>query len=115
MNRVLTPVGVALLLVGVMAAAIFVLLPLPTLNAFGGQTGWCGPGRQSTNALQVRLNPDVVNQGSGGTAADQQAFKDFCVGEADNRLMEAGLALLTGLVLGGAAVIASTQQRKGER
>lgn len=98
--------GVAIVVGGLAAALTLLLIPLSVQRApSGALLGFCGPGRSSDNAVQVRLDPGVVNTGGSpgqaGTAAQQRQFEQFCTHEADNQLIEAAvlavLALLVGL------------------
>lgn len=104
-RRVFISLGAALVLVGLVAALVLALRPLPTLSEWDGQVGWCGPGSKSSNALQVWLNPDIVNPNTG--EFHNQILKDFCVGEANNRMTEAALGLIAALVPGGAVMFVS--------
>ena len=98
--------GVAIVVGGLAAALTLLFIPLTVQRAASGAvTGWCGPGHTSDNAVQVRLDPGIVNTGgSPGQAVPPalgQQFEQFCTHEADGRLIEAAvvfvLALLAGL------------------
>ncbi len=98
--------GVAIVVGGLAAALTLLFIPLAVQRASSGQIiGWCGPGLHSDNALQVRLDPRVVNTGGGAgptaPAAQQRQFERYCTHKADGQLVEAaviaGLALLIGL------------------
>ena len=54
---------------GLAAALALVFIPLRLVAVTGG-IGYCGPGLSSDNAVQVRLDPGIVNTGGG---AGQQA------------------------------------------
>ena len=59
--------GVAIVVGGLAAALTLLFIPLSVQRASSGQvTGWCGPGFHSDNALQVRIDPGIVNTGGGG-------------------------------------------------
>ncbi len=98
--------GVAIVAGGLAAALTLLFIPLTVQRAASGAvTGWCGPGHTSDNAVQVRLDPGIVNTGgSPGQAvppALEQQFEQLCTHEADGQLIEAAvifvLALLAGL------------------
>jgi hypothetical protein len=100
--------GVAIVVGGLAAALTLLLIPLSVQRApTGAVTGWCGPGHASDNAIQVRLDPGIVNTGGSpgqavSPALDKQ-FEQFCTHQADGQLIEAAviavLALLVGLPL----------------
>lgn len=110
--------GIGPLVAGVFIGAIFLLTPLPTMNELGGPVGWCGPGATSDNAIQVLLNPAVVNESGGLSQNDdyaaQMAFRSFCVGEARTRVTYFVISDLAGAILGVGlcGVIALTEQRR---
>ena len=98
--------GVAIVVGGLAAALTLLFIPLSVQRAASGAvTGWCGPGRTSDNAIQVRLDPGIVNTGgSPGQAVSpalERQFEQFCAHKADGQLIEAAviavLALLVGL------------------
>ena len=100
--------GVAIVVGGLAAALTLLLIPLSVQRApTGAVTGWCGPGHASDNAIQVRLDPGIVNTGgSPGQAVSpalDKEFEQFCTHQADGQLIEAAviavLALLVGLPL----------------
>lgn len=95
-------------LAGFLVALVLALWPLPGFSLGGAQTGWCGPGATSDNAIQVIMNPSVVAVPSPGesppSAEDQAAWEDFCVGQAKHQLTVAGIAGLTGELAGGAVL-----------
>jgi hypothetical protein len=98
--------GVAIVVGGLAAALTLLFIPLSVQRASSGAVvGFCGPGRTSDNAVQVRLDPGIVNTGGrpgqAGSAAQQQQLQQFCTHEADDQLIESAviavLALLVGL------------------
>ena len=103
--------GVAILFGGMAAALALILVPLglqrtPGVDGQVEASGWCGPGFTSDSALQVRLDPGIVNTGQDAgqvSRAEQQQFEQFCTGEANTRFTQAALtgaaALLIGLPL----------------
>ena len=76
--------GVALVVGGLAAALtlLFIPLSLPRTST-GVAVGYCGPGLTSDNAVQVRLDPGIVNTGGSpgqaGTAAQQRQFEQLCI------------------------------------
>ena len=100
--------GVAIVVGGLAAALTLLFVPLSVQRTSSGQViGWCGPGLHSDNALQVRIDPGIVNTGGGSgpsvPPAQQRQFEQYCTHKADGRLVEAAviavLALLIGLPL----------------
>jgi hypothetical protein len=100
--------GVAIVVGGLAAALTVLFVPLSVQRASSGQIiGWCGPGLRSDNALQVRIDPGIVNTGGGSgppvPAVQQRQFEQYCAHKADGQLVEAAviavLALLAGLPL----------------
>ena len=58
--------GVAIVVGGLAAALTLLFIPLSVQRDSSGQIiGWCGPGLHSDNALQVRIDPGIVNTGGG--------------------------------------------------
>ena len=104
--RVLSLAGFALIVGGLAAAlTMLLLLPLPTLTAGGSAVAWCGPGETSASALQVRLDPGIVNTGSipgqpEASQAEQKALTRVCSTVADNRITEAAAVAVITVVLG---------------
>jgi hypothetical protein len=103
--------GIAIVVGGLAAALTLLFVPLTVQRAPSGAIfAFCGPGTTSDNAVQVRLNPGIVNTGGApgqaGTAAQQQQLEQFCTHEANGRLIESAviavLALLIGLPMIGA-------------
>jgi hypothetical protein len=97
--------GVAVVAGGLAAALALLFVPLG-LERTATSVGFCGPGLTSDNALQVGIDPGIVNTGSvpgqaAVPAAEQRQLEQFCAGEADTRLIEAavvaGLALILGI------------------
>jgi hypothetical protein len=97
-------------------AALLMLLPLPRqdLGILNG-TLYCGPGASSDSALQVMINPDVVNQGdpvslpSAGQSptAEQQANArqhrvniQVCQNAAKTRFILAAAAVIFAIAVG---------------
>jgi hypothetical protein len=104
--------GVAVVAGGLAAALALVFVPLG-LERTAAAVGFCGPGATSDNALQVGIDPGIVNTGGGSLsqavpAADQQRLEQFCAGEADTRLTEAAVTAAVALILGiGVPVLVS--------
>jgi hypothetical protein len=103
--RVINLAGFALIVAGLVAAITLLLLPLPTLTVEGSAVAWCGPGQTSDSALQVRLNPGIVNTGSipGQPEASQgvqQTLVQVCTSVADSRITEAAVIAIVALALG---------------
>ena len=82
--------GVAIVMGGLAAALTLLFIPLSVQRApTRAVTGWCGPGHTSDNAIQVRLDPGIVNTGGSpgqavSPALDQQ-FEQVCARPADGR------------------------------
>jgi hypothetical protein len=98
--------GVALVFGGIAAALTLVFLPLG-IQQTSSAVGYCGPGFTSDNALQVRIDPGIVNTGGNPgqvvPAAEARQLEQFCTAEADTRLTQAAtvgaVALLAGIPL----------------
>ncbi|HEV7936297.1 MAG TPA: hypothetical protein VGP70_28805 [Actinomadura sp.] len=59
------------------------------------------------------MHPDDVNVGSGGSTDGQEAFKQFCLGQANSRLWESAVTLLVGFLLAsGCGFVAAVDQRR---
>jgi hypothetical protein len=107
--------GVAVLVGGLAAALALLFVPLG-LQVSSTAVGYCGPGLTSDNALQVRLDPGIVN--TGGTpgqsqsvpVAEQQQLEQFCTAEADHQLVEAAIIAGVALLLGLAMIIRGSGQ-----
>ena len=102
-RAVLSLCGVAVVVGGLAAALALLFIPL-RLVPVSGNIGYCGPGLSSDNALQVRVNPGIVNSGGGGgqqaPAAAQRQLEQLCASQANGRLVAAvGTAAVT-LVIG---------------
>jgi hypothetical protein len=95
--------GVAVVVGGLAAALALVFIPL-RLVAVSGGIGYCGPGLSSDSALQVRVNPGIVNTGGGGgqqaSAAQQRQLAQVCASQANGRLIAAAGTAAVALVLG---------------
>jgi hypothetical protein len=107
--------GVAIIAGGLAAALTLLFIPLSVQRASSGQvTGWCGPGFHSDNALQVRIDPGIVNTGGGGgppaPAAQQRQFEQFCTHQADSQLVEAAVIAVLALLIGLPMVAARRRQ-----
>jgi hypothetical protein len=107
--------GVAIVVGGLAAALALLFIPLSVQRAASGQAiGWCGPGLHSDNALQVRLDPGVVNTGGGAgptaPAAQQRQFEQFCTHQADGQLVEAAVVAVLALLIGLPMVAAHRRQ-----
>jgi hypothetical protein len=103
MRSFLSLCGVAVLVGGLAAALALLFIPL-RLVAVPGGVGYCGPGFSSDNALQVRVNPGIVNTGGGAgqqaTAAQQRQLEQVCTSQANGRLIAATSIAAVALVLG---------------
>jgi hypothetical protein len=103
MRSFLSLCGVAVLVGGLAAALALLFIPL-RLVAVPGGVGYCGPGLSSDNALQVRVNPGIVNTGGGGgqqaSAAQQRQLEQVCTRQANGRLIAATSIAAVALVLG---------------
>lgn len=95
--------GVAVVVGGLAAALALLFIPL-RLVAVSGGIGYCGPGFSSDNALQVRVNPGIVNTGGGGgqqaPAAAQRQLEQLCASQANGRLIAAAGTAAVALVIG---------------
>lgn len=95
--------GVAVVVGGLAAALALLFIPL-RLVAVSGSIGYCGPGLSSDNALQVRVNPGIVNTGGGGgqqaPAAAQRQLEQLCASQANGRLIAAAGTAAVALVIG---------------
>jgi hypothetical protein len=107
--------GVAIVVGGLAAALTLLFIPLSVQRASSGQVvGWCGPGFHSDNALQVRIDPGIVNTGGGAgqsvPAAQQRQFQQFCTHKADGQLVEAAVVAVLALLIGLPMVAARRRQ-----
>lgn len=107
--------GVAVIVGGLAAALALLFIPL-RLVAVPGGIGYCGPGLSSDSALQVRLNPAIVNTGGGGgqqaSAAQQRQLEQVCTRQANGRLIAATSTAAVALVLGVPLVAAGRRRRQ---
>lgn len=105
--------GVAVVVGGLAAALALLFIPL-RLVAVSGGIGWCGPGLSSDNALQVRVNPGVVNTGGGGgqqaPAAAQRQLERLCASQANSRLIATAGTTAVALVIGLPLIAAGRRQ-----
>jgi hypothetical protein len=104
--------GVAVVAGGLAAALALLFIPL-RLVAVSGDIAYCGPGPHSDNAIQVRLNPGIVNTGGRGqqaSAAQQAQLKQVCSSQADGRLAGAASTAAVALVLGLPLIVAGRRQ-----
>jgi hypothetical protein len=95
--------GVAIIVGGLAAALTLIFVPLRVVPVSRSIIGYCGPGFSSDSAVQVRMNPGVVNTGGSGPAAplaEQRQLERLCTSEADGRLTEAANIAVVALVLG---------------
>ncbi len=107
--------GVAIVVGGLAAALTLLFIPLSVQRASSGQViGWCGPGFHSDNALQVRIDPGIVNTGGGAgqsvPAAQQRQFEQFCTHQADGQLVEAAVIAVLALLIGLPMIAARRRQ-----
>jgi hypothetical protein len=75
--------------------------------------GYCGPGFSSDNAVQVRLDPGVVNTGGSGPPAplaEQRQLERLCTNQADGRLTEAAIIAVVALALGLPLIVLGRRQ-----
>lgn len=103
--RVIQVLLVVLAFLGLVGAGILLLTALPT-QANG--EAFCGPGTTSDSALEVRINPDVVNTGPGSdsvSAADKSALRSVCLSAADRRIIEVAVLVGASLLIGGAGPV----------
>lgn len=100
MTRRYVQLGIAA--AGLITAALFLLLPLPTLDVLGTPVGFCGPGPTSDNALQVLLDPTVVPEPDADRVDTGGGLRTYCLDKAKNR---GYYALAAG---GGGLVVALT-------
>ena len=104
MRSFLSLCGVAVLVGGLAAALALLFIPLRLVAVPDGVVGSCGPGLTSDNALQVRVNPGIVNTGGGGgqqaTTAQQRQLEQVCTSQANGRLIAATSIAAVALVLG---------------
>jgi hypothetical protein len=112
-REVLRLCGVAIIVGGLAAALALIFVPLRVVPVSQTVVGYCGPGFSSGNAVQVRLNPGVVNTGGSGPAAplaEQRQLERLCTSEADGRLTEAAIIAAVALVLGLPLVVLGSRQ-----
>ena len=106
--------GVAVVAGGLAAALALLFIPLRLVAVSGGNIGYCGPGLHSDNAIQVRLNPGIVNTGGSGgqqaSAAQQAQLEQVCSSQADGRLVGAASTAAVALVLGLPLIAAGRRQ-----
>jgi hypothetical protein len=111
--------GIAVLAGGIAAALALLFVPLSVGRTTAGTTilqSFCGPGATSDNAVQVRIDPGIVNTGGipgepAAPAAEQRQLEQFCTREADTRLTEAGVTAAIALILGIGATMLSRRSR----
>lgn len=106
--------GVAVVVGGLAAALALLFIPLRLVAVSDGIVGYCGPGFSSDNALQVRVNPGVVNAGGGGgqqaPAAAQRQLERLCASQANGRLIAAAGTTAVALVIGLPLIAAGRRQ-----
>jgi hypothetical protein len=108
--------GVAIVVGGLAAALTLLFIPLSAQRdkQQGAVVGFCGPGRTSDNAVQVRLDPGIVNTGGSpgqaGSAAQQQQLQQFCTHEADGQLIESAVIAVLALLIGLPMITARGRQ-----
>ncbi len=104
--------GVAVIVGGLAAALALLFIPLRLVVVPGG-IGYCGPGLSSDSALQVRVNPGIVNTGGSGqpaSAAQQQQLEQVCTRQANGGLIVATGTAAIALVLGVPLVAVGRRQ-----
>jgi hypothetical protein len=107
--------GIAIAVGGLAAALTLLFVPLTVQRAPSGVvTAYCGPGLTSDNAVQVRLDPGIVNTGGSpgqaGTAAQQRQLEQFCTHEADGQLIESAVIAVLALLIGLPMIAARRRQ-----
>lgn len=105
--------GVAVIVGGLAAALALIFVPLRVVPVSRAVIGYCGPGFSSDNAVQVRMNPAIVNTGGSGPAAplaEQRQLERLCTNEANGRLTEAAVIAVLALVLGLPLVALGSRQ-----
>jgi hypothetical protein len=105
--------GVAIIVGGLAAALALIFVPLRLVPVSSTVVGYCGPGFSSDNAVQVRLNPGIVNTGGSGPAAslaEQRQLERLCTSEADGRLTDAAIITAVALVLGLPLIVLGSRQ-----
>jgi hypothetical protein len=110
--------GVAIVVGGLAAALTVLFVPLSVQRASSGQIiGWCGPGLRSDNALQVRIDPGIVNTGGGSgppvPAVQQRQFEQYCAHKANGQLVEAAVIAVLALLIG--LPLIAVRRRQDER
>jgi len=114
--------GIAVVAGGIAAALALLFVPLAVGRASEASTtleSFCGPGLTSDNAVQVRIDPGIVNTGGvpgqpTAPATEQRQLEQFCTGEADTRLTEAGVTAAVALILGFGATALSRRSPSAE-
>ena len=96
--------GVAVLVGGLAAALALLFIPL-RLVAVPGGIGYCGPGLSSDSALQVRVNPGIVNTGGGGGPQASAAR------QANGRVIAATGTAAVALVLGVPLIVVGRRRQ----
>jgi hypothetical protein len=108
--------GVAIVVGGLAAALALLFIPLSVQRDSAGViTGFCGPGLSSDNAVQVRLDPGIVNTGgrpgqAGSAAQQQQQFEQSCTHEADGQLIESAVIAVLAVLIGLSMIAARGRQ-----
>lgn len=105
--------GVAVLVGGLAAALALLFIPLRLVVVPGG-IGYCGPGLSSDSALQVRVNPGIVNTGGGGpqaSAAQQRQLEQVCTRQANGRVIAATGTAAVALVLGVPLIVVGRRRQ----
>jgi hypothetical protein len=95
--------GVAIIAAGLAAALALIFVQLRLVPVSDTVIGYCGPGFTSANALQVKLDPGIVNTGGTGQPpplAEQRRLEQLCTRQADGRLAGAGILAGVALLLG---------------
>jgi hypothetical protein len=113
-RELLALAGLAVVAGGLAAALALLFVPLP-LQRSADAVGYCGPGLRSDNAIQVRLDPGIVNTGApagqtAGTAAQQRSLERFCTGAANTRVEQALVTGLLALLIGIPVLVAGIRQ-----
>jgi len=106
--------GVAIIAGGLAAALALIFVPLRVIAVSSSVVGYCGPGLSSDSAVQVRLDPGIVNTGGSGSAAplaQQRQLERLCTNQANGRLTEAAIIAAVALGLGLPLIAVGSRHR----
>jgi hypothetical protein len=105
--------GVAIVVGGLAAALALIFVQLRLVPVSSTVIGYCGPGFTSDSALQVKLDPGIVNTGGTGQPAPlavQQRLERLCASEADGRLAGAAVITAAALLIGLPLIAVGSRQ-----